>query len=168
VESPRLRQAAWRGKAAGDSLREVFALDQLHDEPVYGIRFLEPVDRGDVRVIQGCERLRLPFEAHDAIGIGGKRVRQDLDRHLPAEGGVDGAPHLSHAAGADRCGDLVHAETRARGQGHVCWWITGAEPHPSPAERHATLRLADDIPGSLEVQTAQTSPNTCTRPYCRK
>ena len=44
--------------------------------------FFEPVDRGDVRMIQRRERLRLAFEPRQAFGVRGERVRQDLDRDL--------------------------------------------------------------------------------------
>ena len=57
-----------RNRAARDPLREILALDQLHDERVRAGRFLEPVDRGDVRMVQRGERLRLAFEPRDASG----------------------------------------------------------------------------------------------------
>ena len=40
---------------------------------------------------------------------GGRRC-QHLERDLAAESGVDGAPHLAHAARAQRGGDLVRAD----------------------------------------------------------
>ena len=61
-------------------------------------------------MIQRGERLGLALEARQAFGVGRERVRQNLDRHLAAQRGVGGAPHLSHAAFAKGRGDLVDAD----------------------------------------------------------
>ena len=74
---------------------------------------LEPVNRGDVRMIQRRERLRLALEPRQAFGVGGERVRQDLDRDLAAERRVRRPIHLAHPAFADRRGDFVGAEPGA-------------------------------------------------------
>ena len=63
--------------------------------------FLEPVDRGDVRMIQRRERLRFALEPRQALGISGERVGQDLDRDLAAERRVRRAIDLPHPAFAD-------------------------------------------------------------------
>ena len=63
-------------------LGEVLALDELHDEGADAARLLEAVDRGDVRVLELGEELRLALEAREALGVGGERLGQDLDRDL--------------------------------------------------------------------------------------
>jgi hypothetical protein len=83
------------------------------------VRFLEPVDAGDMRVIQRRQGSRLALEAHQAIRVAGKRFRQDLERHLAPEFGVAGAIHLAHAAFAQLGEDVVRAETGAGGEGHA-------------------------------------------------
>ena len=106
-------------RAVGDPLGEIVALDQFHDEGVLTRGLFDRIDRRDVRVIQGCKRLRLALESCEALRVGGERVRQDLDRDGAAERGVGGSVHLAHAPFADRRGYFIDAEMRAwcEGQG---------------------------------------------------
>ena len=61
-----------RQRAAREPLGEVLALDQLHDEGADAARLLEAVDRGDVRVLERGEHLRLALEAREALGVGAR------------------------------------------------------------------------------------------------
>ena len=54
---------------ARDPLRQVVALDQFHHERVDAVGILEPVDRGDVRMIERGEHPRFAFEAGQPVGI---------------------------------------------------------------------------------------------------
>jgi hypothetical protein len=56
----------------------------------------------DVRVVQRRKRLRLAREACDAIAIGGKSVRKDLDGDVAIQPGVSRPVHFAHTAGAER------------------------------------------------------------------
>ena len=72
------------GFAGGDrtalqALGEVFAFYQLQREREDAVRLLEPVDRGDVGMIQRGEELRFAPEPRDALGILRERRGQDLD-----------------------------------------------------------------------------------------
>jgi len=96
--------------SASDALGEVIALDQFHDEGVCPGGFLKPVNRRDVRMIQGRERLCFAFKACDAIGIRGERVGQNLDRDLAIERSVRRTIDLAHAPFTDGRADLVDAE----------------------------------------------------------
>ena len=49
----------------------------------------------------------------EAIRIVGKRLRQDLQCHVPVQLGVSRSIHLAHAAFADLGGDGIRAEGRA-------------------------------------------------------
>ena len=100
-----------------NALREILALDEFHHQGVHPSGFLESVDRRDVRVIQRGEGLRLAFKSGQPLGVLGKRVGQDLDRHLTTQRRVRSPIHLAHAAFPERRGDLVNAETGAGGQG---------------------------------------------------
>ena len=106
-------------RAAGDPLRQVFTLNEFHDEGVHPRRFLKPVDRGDVRMVERRQRLGLALEPCEAFGISGERVRQDLDRDLAAERGVGAPPDLPHPALADLGRDVVNAEPGAGGERHT-------------------------------------------------
>ena len=70
-------------------------------------------------MIQRREGLRFALEPREAFGIGGERVRQDLDRDLTTQRRVRRSVHLPHAALADRRDDFVDAEARAGGQGQL-------------------------------------------------
>ena len=43
------------------------ALDELHDESTDAVALLEPEDRGDVRMMELGEELRLAFESREAF-----------------------------------------------------------------------------------------------------
>ena len=90
-----------RYRAARDRLRQILALDEFHHERVQAGRFLEPIDRRDVRMIERGERLRLALEPDQPFGVRGERVRQDLDRDLATERRVCRPVDLSHPAIAD-------------------------------------------------------------------
>ena len=89
-------------QGAGDqSLREILAGHQLHDQEADSPALVESVDRGDVGMIERGQQFRLALEAHQPVGVGAEGLRQDLDRHLAVERGVDRAPDLAHAALAE-------------------------------------------------------------------
>jgi hypothetical protein len=52
-----------RNRPPGDALRERLSGNELQDEVVDGARVLEPVNRGDVRVVQRREDFRLSLKA---------------------------------------------------------------------------------------------------------
>ena len=96
----RQRLVDW-DRAARDRLRQILALDEFHHEGVQAGRFLEPIDRRDVRMIEGGERLCLALEPGQPFGVRGERVRQDLDRDLATERRVCRPVDLSHPPIAD-------------------------------------------------------------------
>jgi hypothetical protein len=55
-----------------EARRERFAFDQLEHEVRSARRVFEPVDRGDVRMVQRRERLRFAPEPGEALGVGGE------------------------------------------------------------------------------------------------
>ena len=54
-------------------------------------RLLEPVKGGDIRMVQGREKLRLSFESRKTLLVLGKRLGQDFDGDVTTELGVPGA-----------------------------------------------------------------------------
>ncbi len=100
-------------RAMADPRREIFAVDQLHGDERPGAFASGVVDVGDVRVIQGGERPGFTGEAHDAVGVGGEGVGQDLQRDVTIELGVAGPVDLAHPAGSDRSHDLVLSDPRS-------------------------------------------------------
>ena len=67
-----------RDRAARDSLREILALDQFHDERAHTAGFFEAVDVRDVRMVQRGERLRFACEPREPIGIVREQSRAGL------------------------------------------------------------------------------------------
>ena len=101
--------------ASGDDLAQRLPFQQLLDDvgrARMGVR-ADVVDGSDVRVVQEPCGLRLLLEPAQAIGVGGERRRQDLDRHVAPEARVPGAVDLAHPPGPDGRENLVRAEPRA-------------------------------------------------------
>jgi len=93
--------------------REIFAVDQLHDEGGSDRGLFQAVDLRDVRVIQRGERLRFAFESRQSIRIVGERVGKNLQRDVTIEFRVPRAIDLAHPTRAERGDDLVGSEARA-------------------------------------------------------
>ena len=71
-------------------------------------------------MVEAGENLRLPLEPSQPIRISGKRLGQDLERHLPVELGIGGLVDLAHAPLADEGGHVVMAEAATDVQRHGC------------------------------------------------
>src|SRR5207244_12260931 len=98
-----------------DDLRQVVALDQLHDQGTEAAGFLQSVNMRDVRMIERGQRLGFAREPREAIRIVRERVGQNFQRDIAIELGIAGSPHLPHPAFANRGDDFVDAETGAWG-----------------------------------------------------
>jgi hypothetical protein len=96
--------------SAGDARRQGLALGQLHDQEAPPVVLLEAVEGGDVLVAEGCLEPGLALEAGQAIRVRGHLLRQQLERHLPAEALIAGAVHLAHAAVAEQGEHAVMAQ----------------------------------------------------------
>ena len=96
-----------RKRTPRQPLREVLALDELEREREDSVRFLEPVDRPDPRMVERGEDLRLAAEPGQALRLVGDLGREHLEGDVAPELEVAGAEHLPHPARADRLEDLV-------------------------------------------------------------
>ena len=74
-----------RQRSPRQPLRQRLAVDELQDQRLDAARLLEAVDRGDVRMIQRGQDLRLALEARQPLGVRGERLGQHLDRHVAIE-----------------------------------------------------------------------------------
>src|SRR5262245_37357464 len=117
---PRDRQGfvEWNASTR-NALRQVVALDKLHDQCGEIRCLLNAVDGRDVRVVEGSEDFGFALKAPEAIRIAGHRGGKYLDRHRPLQIAIGRAIDLAHAAGADRGDDLVGTETGAGGEGQT-------------------------------------------------
>ena len=108
-----------RKRASRNAFSERLAVDQFEDEEQPAVRFVEAVDRTDVRMIERREELRFALEPGEAFGIPRDDIWQDLERHVAIELCIARAIDLAHAARAQSGDDFVRAEARASGQGHA-------------------------------------------------
>ena len=73
-------------------------------------RFLQPVNRGDVGMIQRSQHLRFALEAGEPLRIMRKRFGHDFDGHGAPELRVMRLIDLSHPARTNGADDVVRAE----------------------------------------------------------
>jgi hypothetical protein len=90
-----------RNLAACDSPVQALAVDEFEHEELLAVRFIETVDRADVRMVQRREDLSFTTKAREPLGIIRERGGQDLQRNVATELGVASAIDLTHAPGAD-------------------------------------------------------------------
>ncbi len=77
------------------------------------IGLLQPVDRSDVRVVEGGKDFRLALEPSQPLRVLGELIGQDFDRDIPAELCVSCPIDFTHPAFADGLQDLVVGESLA-------------------------------------------------------
>jgi hypothetical protein len=98
--------------------RELFAqrlaLDVLVDDEAKAAGLADLVDGDDVRVVEGGGGARLQLEARHAVGVGGERAGEELERDAAAEALVHGEVDLAHPAAPDLALDAVVAELSPR------------------------------------------------------
>ena len=89
-------------------------------------------------MVQRGEDSGFTLEAGQAFRIIGEEIRQDFQRHIPAELGIVGTVHLAHAAFADQGGDFIGTQAGPGRQGHellsltVGWTREAYEETPPP------------------------------------
>jgi hypothetical protein len=86
----------------GESIRERAAREVLKDEVWSPVRKAIVIDANDVRMREGCGRMRLPLETRLA-----SLPTVKLESHASIELPVKGEPHFSHAAAPDLALELV-------------------------------------------------------------
>ena len=101
-----------------DALCQRLAGHQLHDQIARAAGLFQPVDRGDVGMIQRRQHLRFALKTGEPFGIVRERFRQNFDGHVAPELGVVRLIHLSHAARANLRDDFVGAEICASSERH--------------------------------------------------
>ena len=100
-------------------LAEAFPFEEFGDQKRSAVMLADVVEGEDVRMAQSGDGPGFLLEPAEALRIGGKRRREDLDCDIAAQAGVAGSIHFTHAAGADQGNDFIGAEFRARRQSHV-------------------------------------------------
>ena len=73
----------------------------------------------------------LLLESMEAVGVGGKRGGQHLDRHVATQARVTCAVDVAHAARANDPDDFIGAEPLAGEEGHGATLILRVAPGPA-------------------------------------
>ncbi len=107
-----------RERSPGERLGQGLALHQLQHQMGGARVVLQPVDGGDVGMVQRGQDLGLAFESGQVSGVVGESVREGLDGHGAVEAGVAGAVDLAHSARPQGVQDLVGAEAGSGFEGH--------------------------------------------------
>jgi len=107
---------------------ERHSLDQLHHERRCAGRALQPVDLGDVRMIEGGQHFCLTLESQQPIRIAGERWRQDFEGDIAFQVQVGRQVDLAHAP---------FAQQRANSVGTDGVADHGAVPRPCGDPRRA-------------------------------
>ena len=90
-----------RQRTAFDPLRQRVAFDQFEHQRLPAVRLLKAVDRGNVRMIERGEHLRLAPEARQAVRIEFEGAREHLQCDVAMQFAVARAEHFSHPACAE-------------------------------------------------------------------
>ena len=99
-----------RQPAASQAGGQRLTLDELHHE-VVGVAVLADVEElGDMRMVEGRNRLGFDAEAGAQVRAIAPAMRDDFDRDGAPEARVDGAVYLAHAAVADPGDDFMRSE----------------------------------------------------------
>ena len=114
-----------RQRALRQPVRERLALEILHDEILDFALASDVVQRADVRMREGGDRLRLAFEPLARLGRRGQPARQHLDGDGPVEPGVERLVDLAHSSGADQAEDPIPAEHGIGAKGHAIGIVRG-------------------------------------------
>lgn len=148
----------WEG-APSDVFRQGGPIDQLHHQGLDATLFFEPVNLGDVGVVQRGEQLRFALQPAEALGIARKRVREHLHRDAAFEPGVCRSVYLPHRAGADEGGDLKWTDSGPGSKSQVWRIIRGGEEDSGGSLRSAILAA----PNRDDVLDRGESRATCVR-----
>ena len=94
-----------------------------------------------MRMVERRKDLCFALEARQTVRILCEPVGQDFDRHLAPELRIAGAVDLAHPARAKGGQDLMRAETRTGGQGHVLRLILAMQPLTAKKQSAAVQRV---------------------------
>ncbi len=94
-------------RLAANQVLERLSLQQLHGDEVLAIRFVDLVNRADVRVVERGRGESFPLE-----GLAGSRIilqfcRQELQRDMAVQLEVFGFVHHTHPAAAELFNDAI-------------------------------------------------------------
>ncbi len=98
---------------AGDSVFEITAFQQFHDEQRLAVKLHDIVDRANVRMIQRGGGACLASKAFEVSRIAGTHVTQEFHGDVTAESHIFGAIDNTHTAGTKRRFNLIGSDRQA-------------------------------------------------------
>src|SRR5580704_373265 len=103
-----------QGQMSGEKLLpQCFSVQKLSSDVQLPVFASHLVDGEDIGMIQRRGRFSLLLKSMRPAGIGGVRIRKNLDGHIPLQRRIPRAVYLAHPAGADEADDLIRSETRS-------------------------------------------------------
>jgi hypothetical protein len=96
-----------RDRTGPDAILKRRSLDELEHQSLRALQLLEPVNGGDVRMIQRGKRPCFAFEAGNTIRTRREGGRQNLDGDVTPETRITCPVDLAHPAAAKLASDLV-------------------------------------------------------------
>src|SRR5262245_42820579 len=79
-------------------LSERFAVDELEHQELGVVRFLQPINSGNVWMVERGKHLRFATEARHAFWIDGEGLGENLQRDFTTEVRIARTIHLTHSA----------------------------------------------------------------------
>jgi peroxiredoxin len=104
---------------------------QFHHQRADSAIFFEPVDRRNIRMIERCQHLRLALQSRQSIGVVEERRGKRLDGDVAIQSRIARAIDFAHAAGAQRSGDLIGAESSSNRESHIAYLPAGTRRRSS-------------------------------------
>ena len=134
--------------ALRDELADRPAVDVFHGDKSDPVGFVDVVDRGDRRMIDGRGRPGLEDEPLPPFGVGDEVGLDDLEGDRALQPGVEGAVDFSHAAPAQERVDPVVLERPSdhRGSAETSYFITQVPAGVKPAAG-ASIRTERRVSG---------------------
>ena len=105
-------------RVLGDPCGERLALHQLHHQEVAAVDLFDPVQGGDVGMVQRRERLRLALEPQRPLAIGHEGFEHQLEGHVAFEPSVARPVDFTHAPGTEQIDDFIRTKLCTDAQRH--------------------------------------------------
>src|SRR5690349_21257750 len=123
-----------------DTVLEVAAFHQLHDDVRRPSVFSDVVDGDDIRMAQPGGSTCFAPESFEKLGVARKLRVQQFDRHRTVQQRVFGAPHRGHAASGDFAQQSIAPAQDALGIGHKRVTSSSGSTVRSPWRRRISRR----------------------------
>jgi hypothetical protein len=109
--------------------------NELQYQKELALKVFEPVDGGDMRMVEGGEKTSFPFEAEAVLLVAKQWQGDGFDGNIPSEPGIVGAIHLPHTPRAYSFSNFVMSKDLADHPASCSYRLGGFEATSEPAGR---------------------------------